>query len=63
MEFVLLWVTWAHEYKDVFINIGEHRTFKKNWRYVILTKLCQHVNEIMGIAVNNLRIFYGPVFL
>ena len=27
--------------------------FKKSWRYVILTKLGQHVNEMMAVAVKN----------
>ena len=27
MGIVLLWVTWAHEYMDIFANIGGHRTW------------------------------------
>ena len=26
--------------------------FKKGWRYVILTNLGQHVNEMLAVAVN-----------
>ena len=25
--------------------------FKKSWMYVLLTKLCQHVNEMVAIVV------------
>ena len=31
---VLLWITLAHEYIDIFVNIDTHRTwgtFKKSW--------------------------------
>ena len=30
---------------------------------MILKKIGQHVNEMMVVAVNNFKIFYGDVFL
>ena len=48
---IFLWATWAHEYMAIFIKMyGHHMSgcFLKSWRYVILTKLGQHVNEMIS---------------
>ena len=52
MGIFLLWATWAHEYMAIFVNIDRHRMWScfKSWRYVILTKLGQHVNEMMAVG-------------
>ena len=55
MGIFLLWATWVHEYMDIFVNIDGHHT--KRWRYVILTKLGQHVSEMMAVAVNTFLYF------
>ena len=52
MEIFLLWATWTHEYMAIFVKIDGHRTsghFKRA-RSAILTKLGQHVNEMMAVA-------------
>ena len=38
----------------IFVKINGHRMsgiFKKGWKYVTLTKLGQHVKEMMAVAV------------
>ena len=59
MGIFLLWATWAHEYMAIFVKIDGHRTSGhfKSWRYVILTKLGQHVNEMMAAAVKKFQNF------
>ena len=49
MGIFLLWTTWAHEYMAMFFNeqASHAGAFKKSWRYVMLTKLGQHVNRMM----------------
>ena len=32
--------------------------FKKSWRYVILIKVGEHVNEMMAVAVNYFQNFF-----
>ena len=52
MGILRLWATLAHEYMAIFVNIYWHmEVFQKSWRYVILTKLDQYVNEMMAVAV------------
>ena len=58
---------WAHEYMDICVNIDGHRMWGHLERVegmynVILTKLSQHVNDMMAV-VKKFRIFDGPVFL
>ena len=54
-----------HEYVAIFfLLMGISRWgVLKEWRYVILTKRSQHVNEMMAVAVKKIRIFSGHVFL
>ena len=70
MGICLLWATQAHEYLAIFVNIYWYHT----WGYfkraggttrgcVILTKLDQHANEMMAVAVKNVLNFNGHVFL
>ena len=49
-----LWATWAHEHMAIFVKIyGHHKSGHLSWRYVILKKFGEHVNETMAVAVNN----------
>ena len=60
MGIFLLWATWAHECMGIFVNIDGYRTwgrFKKSWRYVILTELCQLVNRMMAVPVKKILNF------
>ena len=44
---------------NIFVNVDcTWVAFKKSWRYVILTKLGQHVNEMMAVGVNFLKNFF-----
>ena len=53
----LLWAAWVNEYMAIFVSIDGHHAWGnfKSWRYVIFTKLGQHVNEVMAVAVNNFK--------
>ena len=44
---------------DIFLTLtGIARgVLKKSWRYVILTKLGQHVNEMIVVAVKKIPVF------
>ena len=53
----LLWAPCAHEYMAIFVKIDGHRTSGRFKRYVVLTKLGQHVNETTAIAVKNVLNF------
>ena len=59
MGIFLLWATWAQEYMAIFFKIDRHRTSGrfKSWRYVILSKFGQHVNEMMTVAVKHFQNF------
>ena len=55
MGIFVLWATWAHEYMAIFVKIYRHCTSGrfKSWRYVILIKFGQYINEVMAVAVEN----------
>ena len=46
----------AREYMDIYVNIDRHHTwgaFRNSWMYVILSKLGQHVNEMIAVTVKS----------
>ena len=65
MGIFLLRDTWVHEYLAIFVRIYGHCMWGhfKSWRHVILTKLGQHVNEMMSVAVKNFQIILWSHFL
>ena len=46
----LLWATWSHDYMAIFVKMYVICD-------VILTKLGQHVNEMMKVAVKKFQYF------
>ena len=56
---IFLWATCAHEYMAIFVKIDGHCTSGhfKSWRYVILIKFGQYVNEMMVVAVKKFKNF------
>ena len=51
MGIFLLWATWTHKYMAIFFKVTGIARRGVLREYVILTKLGQHVNEIMAVAV------------
>ena len=45
---------------DIYVNIDRHHTwgaFRNSWMYVILSKLGQHVNEMIAVTVKSVLFF------
>ena len=60
----LLLATWAREYMICkHLRASHVGAFKNSWMCVMLTELCQHVNEMMAVTVNSFHNFRWSSFL